>query len=69
MSLRRNKQFAIVQPSTATRVDIGLVLKTVGPKDRLEPSGSFNTMVTHRVRITNLAELDRGAESVVETGV
>ena len=59
VSLRRNKQFAIVQPSTKTRVDVGIDLKGVAPTDRLESSGSFNAMVSHRVRITKVADVDR----------
>jgi predicted transport protein len=59
VSLRRNKQFAIIQPSTATRLDIGINLKGVEPGDRLESSGSFNAMVTHRVRITSASEIDK----------
>ena len=31
VSLRRNKQWGLVQPSTATRLDLGLVLKGVPP--------------------------------------
>ena len=58
VSLRRNKQFGIVQPTTATRVDLGLVLKGVPPTDRLEVSGSFNTMLTHRVRLSGVGEVD-----------
>ena len=60
VSLRRNKQFAIIQPSTGTRVDVGLVLKNqVAPGERLEVAGSFNAMVTHRVRISSLSEVDK----------
>lgn len=59
VSLRRNKQFAIVQPSTKTRVDVGLNLKGVDPTDRLEASGSFNSMVSHRVRVTDLEQVDQ----------
>ncbi len=59
VSLRRNKQFAIVQPSTRTRVDLGLNLKGVPPTARLEKSGSFNAMVSHRVRIETPKGLDR----------
>jgi hypothetical protein len=51
VSLRRKKQFALIQPSTATRLDIGLNLKGVDPAGRLEASGSFNAMVSHRVRL------------------
>lgn len=59
ISLRRSKQFALVQPSTRTRVDVGLNL---GPDyettDRLEASGSFNSMVSHRVRLSDVADVD-----------
>ena len=58
VSLRRKKQFGIVQPSTKTRVDIGINLKGNDPTDRLEKSGSFNSMVSHRVRITDVAHID-----------
>jgi hypothetical protein len=58
VSLRRNKQFAIVQPSTATRVDVGLVLKGVDPTDRLEEAGSWNSMCTHRVRCETKRDVD-----------
>lgn len=51
VSLRRNKQFALIQPSTRTRLDIGLNLKDVPSGDKLEASGSFNAMCTHRIRI------------------
>ena len=58
VSFRRSKQFAIVQPSTKTRIDVGINLKGREPGDRLEPSGSFNAMVSHRVRITELNQVD-----------
>ena len=58
VSLRRSKQFALVQPSTKTRVDLGLQLKGVAPQGRLEASGSFNAMVTHRVRLESPKEVD-----------
>lgn len=58
VSVRRRKQFALLQPSTATRLDIGLVLHGVTATDRLEPSGSFNAMFTHRVRVSSLKEVD-----------
>ncbi len=58
VSLRRNKQFAILQPSTKTRFDVGINLKGVDPDDRLEPSGNFNGMVTHRVRVHSVDEVD-----------
>jgi hypothetical protein len=58
VSLRRSKQFALVQPSTATRLDLGLNLKGVAPAGRLERSGSFNAMCSHRVRIEAAADID-----------
>lgn len=58
VSLRRNKQFALIQASTATRIDVGIQLKGVEPQGRLEPSGSFNAMVSHRVRVGGIEEVD-----------
>ena len=58
VSLRRSKQFAIIQPSTKTRVDLGINLKGVEPEGRLEKSGSFNSMVTHRMKITDKKEVN-----------
>lgn len=59
VSLRRSKQFALVQPSTASRVDVGIQLKGDPPGERLEASGSFNQMVSHRVRVSAPSEVDR----------
>jgi predicted transport protein len=58
VSLRRSKQFAIVQPSTNTRLDLGINLNDTAPQGRLEASGSFNAMLSHRVRISDLTEVD-----------
>lgn len=58
VSLRRSKQFGLIQPSTRTRVDVGVNLKGKEPSDRLELSGSFNSMVSHRVRVTDAGQVD-----------
>jgi predicted transport protein len=58
VSLRRAKQFAIIQPSTKTRVDVGINLSQASATDRLEKSGSFNAMVSHRVRLASVSEID-----------
>ncbi len=58
VSVRRSKQFAILQPSTASRLDVGLNLKGVPAQGRLEPSGSFNAMVSHRVRVEREGDVD-----------
>lgn len=58
VSLRRAKQFAIVQPATRTRIDLGIQLKDAAPASpRLEPGG-FSGMVSHRVRVASRAEVD-----------
>ncbi|HMO75666.1 MAG TPA: DUF4287 domain-containing protein [Sphingopyxis sp.] len=51
VSLRRKKQFALLMPSTKDRFDIGLALKGEEPAGRLEAAGSWNAMVSHRIRV------------------
>jgi hypothetical protein len=59
ISLRRpRKQFAMIQPSGAGRIDLGLILPDVPAAGRLEPSGSFNALFTHRVRVMSADDLD-----------
>jgi hypothetical protein len=59
VSLRRSKQFGLIQPSTKTRVDVGINLKGQKATKRLETSGSFNAMVSHRVRLSDVKEVDK----------
>ena len=47
-----------MQPTTATRLDVGLILPAVKPTSRLEAAGSFNAMFTHRVRLASVADVD-----------
>ena len=63
VSLRRNKQFALVQPSTKTRVDLGVNLKDEPAKGRLEKSGSFNAMVSHRVKLEKPTDVDKDVKA------
>lgn len=58
VSLRRSKQFAIVQPATRERVDLGLNLKGTEPGGRLEGGTIFSGMCTHRVRLNAPADVD-----------
>jgi predicted transport protein len=51
VSLRRKKQFAILQPSTKTRLDIGLNIKGTAPSGIAEAAGSWNAMCTHRIKV------------------
>ena len=56
--LRGAKKIAIVQISTVDRIDIGIKLKEVAVTKRFEAAGAWNSMVTHRVRISDAKEID-----------
>lgn len=58
VSVRRSKQFALIQPSTKTRVDVGIQIKGRDAEGRLEEGGSWNQMVSHRVRIEDVSGVD-----------
>ena len=58
VSLRRKKQFALVQPPTKTRIDLGLKFKDKPFEGRLEKSGPFGTMCSHGVQITSIDQVD-----------
>jgi hypothetical protein len=58
VSLRRHRQFALVQPGTKTRIDLGLKYDQAPDSDRILGSGSFGAMCTNRVQITSLDEVD-----------
>ena len=51
VSLRRKKQFAILQPFTKDRLDVGLNIKGVAPSGNVEEGSKWNAMCTHRVRV------------------
>jgi hypothetical protein len=55
--LRGAKKFAVVQV-TANRLDLGIKLKGAPAEGRFEEAGAWNSMVTHRVRIDDPAQLD-----------
>jgi hypothetical protein len=59
VSLRRKKQFAIVQPSTKTRMDLGLIIKDRSAEGRLEEGSKWNAMCTHRVKLASEGEVDK----------
>ena len=59
----RPKQFAIVRPSTRTRVDVGLRLPGVAPGERLLEAGSFGSgSITHRVALATPGDVDAELE-------
>ncbi len=59
VSFRRKRQFALVQPSTKTRIDLGLKIKDKEQAGRLEGSGPFGTMCTHRIKLADPKEVDK----------
>jgi len=58
VSLDRKRKFAVIRPSTKSRIDVGLKLKGEPKTARLEDSGPFGTMCTHRVRLTDIDQID-----------
>lgn len=58
VSFRRKTQFALAQPTTPSRLDVGLKLKGVAPSGRLESSAGFSAMCTHRVRVDSPEQVD-----------
>ncbi len=56
--LRGNKKIGIIQISAVDRMDVGIKLKGMDPTERLEKAGSWNAMLTHRVRISDPKQLD-----------
>lgn len=58
VSIIRKRQFALIKPATKTRIDLGLKIKDKPTTDRLENSGPFGSMCTHRVRVTESSEID-----------
>jgi hypothetical protein len=59
VSIIRKKQFTLIKPATKTRIDLGLKLKGKAIGDRLEGSGPFGSMCTHRVKISNIDQIDK----------
>ena len=58
VSLRRRKQFAMIQPGGAGRLDVGLNLPGTPADTRLETAAGFNALFTHRVRVASASDID-----------
>lgn len=58
VSIIRKRQFVLIKPATKTRIDLGFKIKDKATTDRLEPSGPFGTMCTHRVRLESSDAID-----------
>lgn len=58
VSVIRKRQFILIKPATKTRIDLGFKLRDKPTGERLEDSGPFGTMCTHRVRLTSVEDVD-----------
>jgi len=58
VSIIRKTQFALIKPSTKTRIDLGLKIKDKPTTDRLESSGPFGSMCTHRIQLIDATQVD-----------
>lgn len=58
VSIIRKRQFVLIKPATKTRIDLGFKLKDIPTTQRLEKSGPFGTMCTHRVQIFDVNDVD-----------
>jgi predicted transport protein len=59
VSCIRKKQFCLIKPATKTRIDLGLKFKNKETTDRLQNSGPFGTMCTHRIQITAINDVNK----------
>jgi hypothetical protein len=57
LSLRRRKQFAMLQPA-ANHVDVGVILPDAVTGERLESAATFNALFSNRVRVRSLDDVD-----------
>ena len=63
VAFARKSQFALVQPSTRTRVDLGLVLPGVAPTERLAVSANFGSgSINRRVALAVPDDVDAAVE-------
>lgn len=66
VSLRRNKQFAILNPATKTRFEIGINLKGQEAKGKLEAEKP-NSMCSHKIKIADISEIDTEVMNWIKT--
>jgi hypothetical protein len=67
LSVRRRKQFAMIQPSAAGRLDVGLILPGIQAAGRLESAAGFNALFSHRVRVTSTNDIDDALKQWLRT--
>ena len=66
VSLRRQKQFATLNPATKTRFEIGVNLKGQEPKGKLEAEKP-NSMCSHKINLTELKHIDEEVIACIKT--
>ncbi len=59
VSLRRKKQFAILQPATKTRFEIGINLKGQEGQGILEPITAANAMCSHKINLSSKDDISK----------
>jgi predicted transport protein len=58
VSLKRKKQFVILNPATKTRFEIGFNLKGVEPKGKLEAEKP-NGICSHKINLADISDMDK----------
>ena len=58
VSLKRKKQFVVLNPASKTRFEIGFNLKGVEPKGKLEAEKP-NGICSHKINLSNIKEIDK----------
>jgi len=67
VSLRRKKQFAILQPATKKRFEIGINLKGHEPKGKLEAINTANEMCSHKINLADSKDIDKEVIEWIKT--
>jgi hypothetical protein len=58
VSLKRKKQFVILNPASKTRFEIGFNLKGIEPKGKLEAEKP-NGICSHKINLAAINEIDK----------
>ena len=66
VSIRRKKQFAILQPSTKDRLDVGLSIKGLETSGNVLAAGSWNAMCTHRVIVEDEKSINKDLINLIK---
>ena len=67
VSLKRKKQFAILQPVTKTRFEIGLNIKEQGPKGLLKIISTPNSMCSHKIKLETEKDITKEVIAWIKT--